>query len=229
MIIGVQFKLSSYRLVGLGITALLHDIGMLKLPPEIYLKKANLTEQEKRLIYTHPIQGYKMLVSQKFPSTINIGVLEHHERENGSGYPRKFKGENISLYGKIIAVACSYEALSAKRQYKKAKDDYAGIMELLKNEKKQYNDEIVKALEAALSIYPIGMYVLLSDGNKGQVFDINPLSNRYPVVRLLEPKENEAEKIVLTADKGISIVRPLTREETDSEKTQYINNATVSK
>jgi HD-GYP domain-containing protein (c-di-GMP phosphodiesterase class II) len=218
MIIGVHLKLPNHRLVELGISALLHDIGMLKLPPEAYLKKSGLSEHEKKMIFSHPVHGYRMLKSLKFPSSIGLGALEHHEREDGSGYPRKFKGENISIYGKIIAIACSYEALSAKRQYKKAKDDNTGIMELLKNERKQYDGNVVKALAIALSIYPIGTFVLLSDGNQGQVFDINPLTQLYPAVRLLRKEDKEEKAIVWTSDKGVSIVRPLTREEIDLEK-----------
>ncbi|MDR0474562.1 MAG: HD-GYP domain-containing protein [Treponema sp.] len=220
MIIGVHLKLPNHRLVELGIATLLHDIGMLRLPPETYLKNLDLTESEKRKIYTHPVHGYKMLMKLKFPLSIRLGVLDHHERENGSGYPRKLKEGNISLYGRIIAVACSYEALSAKRQYKKAKDDNTGIMELLQNENKQYNDTVVKALATALSFYPIGTFVLLSDGNQGQVFDVNPLSHLHHAVRLLEPENKEEKTIVWTSDKGVSIVRPLTREEIDHEKAQ---------
>jgi HD-GYP domain-containing protein (c-di-GMP phosphodiesterase class II) len=218
MIIGVHLKLSNHRLMELGMATLFHDIGMLKLPPETYLKELSLTEQDKKLISAHPVYGYKILQSLKFPFAVSLGVLEHHERENGSGYPRKLKGENISLYGKIIAVACSYEALSAKRQYKKAKNDYAGIVELLKNEGKQYDGNVVKALAVTLSIYPVGTFVLLSDGKQGQVFDIDPLTQLYPVVRLLEPDSKKEKTIVWTSDGGISIVRPLTYEEIDLVK-----------
>jgi HD-GYP domain-containing protein (c-di-GMP phosphodiesterase class II) len=110
------------------------------------MSSRSLTEQEKKLIYTHPILGYNILKSLEFPLAVSRAVLEHHERENGSGYPRKLTGGNISLYGKIIGVACSYEAISAKRPHREAKDGYTGMLELLKNEGKQYDDTVVRAL-----------------------------------------------------------------------------------
>ena len=214
MIIGTYLRLPNHRLVELGIATLLHDIGMLALPPELYLSGRSLTEQEKKLLYTHPVQSYKALQSFSFPPSVCLAVLEHHERENGSGYPRNLIGEDISQYGKIIAVACSYDALSAKRAHKEAKDHHTGIMELLNNGGKRYDSSVIRALVYSLSLYPVGLYVLLSSGEKGQVVDVNPENPRYPVVQILETQKSwEKNTTVQTSHHGVSIVRPLIREE----------------
>jgi HD-GYP domain-containing protein (c-di-GMP phosphodiesterase class II) len=184
IIIGTYLKLPAHRLIELGVAALLHEIGMLKLPPQVDLSKRPLTPQERKAILTHPILSFNMLKSFDFPLVISLAALEHHERENGIGYPQKLTGEKISLYSKIIAVACSYEALSTNRPHKEAKDGYTGMLELLRNEGKQYDDTVVRALVFSLSIYPIGLYVLLSNGKKGQVVDVNPENPRYPVVQV---------------------------------------------
>jgi HD-GYP domain-containing protein (c-di-GMP phosphodiesterase class II) len=219
MIIGTYFKFPNHRLMEVGIAALLHDLGMLKLSPEAYLTGRVLTADEKKIIRTHPIHGFKILQSIKCPTNINLGVLDHHEREDGSGYPRKLSGNDISLYAKIISVASSYEALCAKRLYKESKDRHTGILELLKNEEKHYNDTIVKALAVSLSIYPIGLSVLLSDGQKAQVIDIDPFDPYFPQVKILEyPKNNGEIKLIQTSKEGISIARPLTNEEIIKEK-----------
>ena len=131
LIIGINMKLPVHRLLELGVSALLHDIGMFSLPQNLYLDSRIFTDQEKKLLRTHPVQGYKCLTQNNFPLSVKEGVIEHHERENGSGYPRNLKGVNISLYGKIITVACSYEAISAKRLHKESKDYHTGIMELV--------------------------------------------------------------------------------------------------
>jgi HD-GYP domain-containing protein (c-di-GMP phosphodiesterase class II) len=158
------------------------------------------------------------LKSFDFPLTVTLAALEHHERENGSGYPRKLPGERISLYAKIIAVACSYEALSAQRPHKEAKDGYTGMLELLKNEGKQYDDTVVRALVYSLSIYPIGLYVLLSNGKKGQVVDVNPENPRFPIVQIFgELNPDGKNKVVETTQGGLQIVRPLTKDETSQE------------
>jgi HD-GYP domain-containing protein (c-di-GMP phosphodiesterase class II) len=214
IIIGSYLKLPNHRLIELGVAALLHEIGMIKLPPQIYLSKRPLQPQERKAILTHPVLGFNLLKSFDFPLTVNLAALEHHERENGSGYPQKLTSEKISLYAKIIAVACSYEALSSQRPHKEAKDGYAGMLELLKNEGKQYDDTVVRALVFSLSIYPIGLYVLLSSGRKGQVVDVNPENPRYPIVQIFgELTPDGKNKIMETSQAGISIVRPLSREE----------------
>ena len=214
IIIGSYLKLPSHRLIELGIAALLHEIGMLKLPAHIYLNTRPLESQEKKAIITHPVLSYNMLKSYDFPLVISLAALEHHERENGSGYPQKLTSGKISLYAKILAVACSYEALSTKRPYKEAKDGYTGMLELLKNEGRQYDDAVVRALVFSLSIYPIGLYVLLSSGKKGQVVDVNPENPRFPVVQIFgELTPDGKNKTLETSPNGLTIIRPLTREE----------------
>jgi HD-GYP domain-containing protein (c-di-GMP phosphodiesterase class II) len=216
IIVGTYLKLPGHRLIELGVAALMHEAGMLKLQTNIYLSQRALTPQEQKAIFTHPILGYSMLKSFNFPLPVCLAALEHHERENGTGYPRKLLGEKISLYSKIIAVTCSYEALSSKRPHKEAKDGYTGMLELLKNDGKQYDDTIVKALVISLSIYPIGLYVLLSNGKKGQVVDINPETPRFPIVQVFGEFTPDGKiKTLQTAADTLTIVRPLKRTEID--------------
>jgi len=217
IIIGTYLKLPNYRLLELGAAALLHEIGMLKLPSNIYLSQRALSASEQKAILTHPILGYSILKSFDFPLPVCLCALEHHERENGTGYPRRLNGEKISLYSKIIAVACSYEALSSRRPHKEAKDGYTGMLELLKNEGKQYDDTIVRALVLSLSIYPIGLYVLLSNGKKGQVVDVNPENPRFPIVQIFGEYTPDGKiKMAQTAQGGLTITRPLNRSEIDN-------------
>ena len=217
IIIGTYLKLPNHRLIELGVAALLHEVGMLKLPTHIYLSKRSLNENEKKAIASHPIFGYSMLKSFNFPLAVCLAALEHHERENGSGYPRQLSGEKIGLYSKIIAVVCSYEALSSSRPHKEAKDGYTGMLELLKNEGKQYDDTIVRALVLSLSIYPIGLYVLLSNGKKGQVVDVNPENPRFPIVQIFGEFTPDGKiKTAQTAQDDLTIVRPLSRAEIES-------------
>lgn len=205
IMVGLVMKLTDQRLSELGTAALLHEIGMAKVPTRLYLTKWTLTPEERKTILTHPILGYKLLKASNFPPGICLGALEHHERENSTGYPQKLGGDKISLYSKIIAVACSFEAETTHRPYKKAKDTHTALMDLLKNEDKQYDDTIVRALVSALSVYPIGLYVLLSNGKKGQVVDVDPANPRFPVVQV-------SRNTVQTSPQ-IAIVRPLRKEE----------------
>jgi HD-GYP domain-containing protein (c-di-GMP phosphodiesterase class II) len=217
IIIGLQLKLAFHKVIDLGVASLVHEIGMLKLPQQVYLSDRPLNPQEQKVIMSHPVLGYSMLKGFNFPLAINLAALEHHERENGTGYPRRLLSDKISLYSKIIAVACSYEALSAKRPHKEAKDGFTGMVELLKNEGKRYNDTVVRALVLSLSLYPIGLYVLMSNGKKGQVVDVNPEEPRYPIVQIFgEFTPDGKNKHIRTAPNGLSIVRPLTRMEIET-------------
>ncbi len=221
VVIGSYLKLPNHRLIELGVAALLHEIGMIKLPPQLYMTGRPLAPQERKAIVTHPILSYNILKSMNFPLSICVAALEHHERENGEGYPQKLGGERISLYAKIISVACSYEALTAPRPYKDAKDGYTGMIDLLKNVGKQYDDTIVRALVFSLSIYPIGLYVLLSNGKRGQVVDVNPENPRFPVVQIFGEKTPDGKnRTAETSQEGLHIVRPLVREELGSQPTE---------
>ncbi len=106
--IGMQMKLPPHKLIELGLAALLHEIGMIRLPPQLYMSNRILTPEEKRAITAHPIIGYKILKAFSFPVSVCLTVLEHHEHLDGTGYPRQLAGDRISLPARILAVAGSY-------------------------------------------------------------------------------------------------------------------------
>ncbi len=214
IVIGLQLKFPIHKLIELGVSCILHEIGMVRLPPQLYMGNKALTPAEKNAILTHPVISYNILREFSFPLNICLGVLEHHERENGEGYPRKLSKEKISIYSKIIAVACSYEAVTAPRPYKEARDAYSGILDIMKNQGKQYDETIIRALLFSLSLYPIGLYVLLSNNKIAQVVDVNPENPKYPVVQLVgEVKADGTPKVIETGEYSVQVSRPLTKEE----------------
>ena len=162
--IGLQLHMPQSRLVELGVSCLVHEIGMLKIPPQMYMTDKKLTVSERILMSAHPILGYNIVKDANFPPSVQIGVLEHHERETGTGYPRHLTGGEITMNAKIIAVACSYEAITAPRHFKEARSTYEAMIELLKNEQHLYDDSVVRALLLTLSLYPLGSYVYLQNG-----------------------------------------------------------------
>jgi HD-GYP domain-containing protein (c-di-GMP phosphodiesterase class II) len=214
IVVGMQLKLPSHRLIELGIAALVHEIGMIKLPPQIYESKGDLSAKDKEILYLHPYLGYEFLKENNFPIGISIVAMEHHERENGTGYPRKLSGEKINLYSKIVSAVCTFEAITANRPYKEAQDGFEGIIALLKNQGQGYNDSVIKALVQALSVYPIGTYVLLSNNQRARVVDANPLSPRFPVVQIVEITGADGKNPVIETSPGsLHIIRTLTKEE----------------
>lgn len=217
IVLGGHLKLPQHRLIELGVATVLHEIGMVRLPPQLYMAGRKLSDQERKSITAHPILGYNILKEKQFPLSICLAALEHHERMNGTGYPRMLTGDKISLYARIIAVACSYDAVTAARPYKEAREGYAGMVDILKNDGKQYDDVVIKSLVYSLSVYPVGSYVLLTNSRVAQVVDVNPDNPRYPIVLVLGSKTPDGkETIIQTSETGIRILKPVHR--ADAEK-----------
>jgi putative nucleotidyltransferase with HDIG domain len=209
--IGDLMKLPPHRMIELGVAALLHDIGMLKLPDPVYLKEGPLTEKEFQLVRAHTTLGYKILKGFSVAEEIALAAEEHHERLDGSGYPKGLSGDKISLYSRIVAVVCSYDAMTSRRLFKSQSDAHSAVMDLLKGRNKSYDEQAIRSLVVCLSAYPLGSLVLLSDESIGRVTKTNPESPRFPFVQVIADKEGKRieEPILLkTAEKdGVSIQR----------------------
>ena len=214
IVMGLQIKMPYDRLTELAMAAMLHEIGQIRLPPQLYLNNKPLTASEKAQMQTHTVIGYNIAKNAGLPLPVQLGILDHHERENGSGYPRRLSGNSISLYGKIIAVACSFEAITAPRQFKAARTSFEGMVELLKNSNHLYDDVVVKALLYSISLYPIGAFVFLSNGRVGQVVDVVPTAPKNPIVQIVGSiNPDGTPKRIKTNSNSIKIVRTMTREE----------------
>lgn len=214
--IAQQIHMPLTQMVELGIACILHEIGMIRLPPQLYITDRPLSAQERAKIAQHPLFSYQILKEANFPVSIQMGVLDHHEKQNGTGYPRKIDSTKISVYAKIIAVACSFEAITTPRQYKEAKTTYDAMVEMLKNEEHAYDDTVIKALLYSLSLYPIGAYVYLANGKVAQVVDVNPSNPRNPMVQI--PGEKDANgnlRNIQSNDSDLKIVRVLSKTESE--------------
>ena len=188
--IGLALKLPNHQLIELGIAALLHEVGMMKIPRQVYDKATKLSENEKKLINTHPVQGLKMLQEYSKENTnplaqdILMGVWQHHERSNGSGYPQGLSGNSITLFGKILAAACSYDAQISNRPHRDGVDGYTSMLMMLKEMRNLYDEKVIAALLNSISIYPLGSYVRLENGAIGIVVDTGNENPKFPIVKL---------------------------------------------
>ena len=212
--LGMELHLPLSKLIELGIACILHEIGMLRLPPQLYMTDKTLSQSEKARIMTHTILGFNIVKELDFPLSIQLGVLEHHEKENGMGYPRQLDGKKISTYAKIISVACSFEAITAPRKYKTERTTFDAMVEMLKNHNKQYDETVIKALLYSLSLFPIGAYVYLNNGKIGVVTDVSPNNPSQPIIQIVNEYEADGSpKTIQTDADANKIVRVLTRKE----------------
>lgn len=212
--IALQLHLNLTKMIELGVTSILHEIGMLRLPPQLYMSSRKLSVREKAQISKHTLLGYTIIKDLSFSLPVQLGVLEHHEKENGTGYPRRLTGDKISSNAKIIAVACTYEAISSPRSYKDEKSTFDALLELLQNKEHAYDGSVIKALLYTVSLYPIGTFVYLSNRKVAEVVDTNPDNPKTPIVQLLTEKEADGSfKTVQIGQDNINILRILTKKE----------------
>ena len=212
--IALQLHLNLTKMIELGVTSILHEIGMLRLPPQLYMTSRKLSVREKAQISKHTLLGYTIIKDLSFGLSVQLGVLEHHEKENGTGYPRRLTGDKISSNAKIIAVACTYEAISSPRSYKDEKSTFDALLELIQNKEHAYDGSVIKALLYTVSLYPIGTYVYLSNRKVAEVIDTNPDNPKTPVVQLLTEKEADGSlKTLQVGENNINILRILTKQE----------------
>jgi HD-GYP domain-containing protein (c-di-GMP phosphodiesterase class II) len=214
--VGAQLKLPPHKLIELGTAALLHEIGMIRLPPQLYMADKVLTAEEKRAITAHTVLGFKILKSFAFPMPVCLSVLEHHEHPDGSGYPRGITDERISLAAKIIGLCSAYAALVSKRPYRPGRESHSAMLDLLKGRGTWYDESALKALVFCLSLYPVGSYVLLANGTRGLVVEPNPANPKAPTVKVLINQTGGRlpdPYLVKSDEPDTQIVRPLTREE----------------
>lgn len=196
--IGMQLGFSRYDLFKLGFSALLHDIGKMIIPLDILNKPAHLTNAEYEVMKTHPMLGYNYV--QKCGITdkdICSGIIAHHEKYDGTGYPQKLSKEEIPYFGRIIAVADVYDALTSHRPYRSPSIPAEAIEYLMGNCDIFFDYEIVKVILQKIALYPVGSQIKLSNGKYYIV--VENKNNLRPVV---SPLTNPKEIIDLSTDKS---------------------------
>lgn len=150
-VIAARLGLDEDRRRGLQLGSSIHDIGKIAVPIEILGKPGRLSSPEMEIIQGHPQTGYEILKGIAFPWPIADMVWQHHERLDGSGYPRGLRGDQICLEARIIAVADVYDAITSHRPYRPARCTDAGILELIDGRGRLYDASVVDALLDHLS------------------------------------------------------------------------------
>ncbi len=143
--IATEMKIPKEKIEGLRMAGSIHDIGKLSIPAEILTKPTKLSELEFSLIKEHAQKGYEILKNVESPWPLAEIVYQHHERMDGSGYPRNMKGDDIIMEARILAVADVVESMSSHRPYRSARGIEAALEEIEKNKRILYDPEVVDA------------------------------------------------------------------------------------
>lgn len=187
MTIATELNYNEQQIRELCAGALLHDLGMLLVPPEIRFKTDALSSDEYFEIKKHPVIGLHLVASvQTLPTAVRYSISQSHEREDGTGYPYQLRGNKIHAFAKIIALADTYDALTSPRCYRNVVIPYRAI-ELLLGIVRQgkIDGKYVKALLTGLSLFPVGSIVELNDGSYAKVISANRNSLGKPTICVL--------------------------------------------
>jgi len=207
-----QLGLDDARTRSAGMAGLLHDLGKAVMPQEVLNKPGKLSEAEFAVIKSHPEEGYRMLLKSDSIDAIALDVcLHHHEKMDGSGYPKGLKGDDISLLAKMGAVCDVYDAITSNRPYKAGWDPAESLRKMAEWSKGHFDPLVFQAFVKSMGIYPVGSLVLLSSGRIGvvteqaiaslimprvKVFFSTKSGMRIPPVVLDLSRRDSAERIV---------------------------------
>ncbi len=188
---GLVMGYPKIKLEKLGIGAILHDIGKMKVPEKLLNKPGQLSKTEFEEMKKHSIYGYELLKNHPDAiATAALTSLQHHERYNGQGYPYGIRNESIHEFSKIIAIADVYDALTADRVYKNAVLPYESVEVLIASSGYQFDPQIVRTFVENIAIYPIGAVVELNTGVTAIIIDSNRILPTRPTVRIIIDKDN---------------------------------------
>lgn len=186
---GRHLGMSRRELQDLGVGALLHDVGKMRLPAAILNKPGKLTAEEFGLVKNHPAFGVELLEkTHEISDTSRNVVARHHERYDGSGYPSGLGGHAIGRAGQIAAIADVYDAITSDRCYSRGLPPFEGVRKIYEWGKKTFDPSYVERFIKCLGIYPVGTVVELESGEIGIVTETNGENLLRPRVLLVYRK-----------------------------------------
>ncbi len=202
---GKRLGFSMKTMTELGITALLHDIGKSKIPIDVLNKPSPFDDGEWGMMKRHPLWGVEILLNLKQLGEVNprivVGIFDHHLKSDFSGYPKLFRKKEVSLFGQIIQIADSYDAMTTPTIYRKnpfTPEQTLGMM--LKERGTHFDATLLKIFVGLVGTYPIGSLVLLNTHELGIVYKPNPdpkWIDRPQLLLVSRDEKGEAKKEIV--------------------------------
>jgi HD-GYP domain-containing protein (c-di-GMP phosphodiesterase class II) len=216
--IGTGLAMADQSLLHFVLGCLYIDIGMAHVPEQVFTKEAKLNTDEIRKVQAHPVHGYQILVQQNgFPSEVGLVVLEHHERTDGRGYPRKLSANGISVFGRIAAIVDTYAAMISKRSYRSEYAPHEAIRNVLASGQEKYDKQYLVPFVREIGVYPVGTYVRLNNNAVAVVTAADPSAPARPELKHIFDEfgdpVNRTEIIRLALEKDLAITRAFNEKE----------------
>lgn len=200
-----QLGLDEAQTRSVGLAGLLHDLGKVLMPLEVLNKPGKLTEAEFAIIRSHPEEGHKMLLAGLSLDPIVLDVcLHHHEKMDGSGYPKGLKSDEISLFAKMGAVCDVYDAITSNRPYKSGWDPAESLRKMAEWAHGHFDSKVFHAFVKSMGIYPVGSLVRLSSGRIGVVQEQAGKSLTTPCVKVFYSTRSNMRILPVVIDLSLS-------------------------
>lgn len=214
VVLGKSLRLNFGELKDLAIGLLLHDLGNVTIPETILKKPTKLTDEEFKYVYEHPRSGFELLRHcDGISATSKIVALQHHERLNGTGYPKGLKGPDIHLNSQIGAIVDSYDALTSDRNYRKRYLPHEAIEYLMASGDTHFSFELVKNFTGMVAPYPPGTIIELSTGDVAVVSKVDMQVSGRPMLRMVRTAQGTpypaGEELDLQKYPTVTIVKVL--------------------
>ena len=206
-----DIKLPPEAVQPLGMGALFHDIGRREIPNKILMKMDPLTQAERKYYEMHCEYGVEIAQKLKLPAATIAVIREHHEMADGSGYPRKLKGEAINLLARIVAIANYYDELCNPQNILNALTPHEALANMFAKLRTRFDPKLLQIFVRCLGVYPPGTIVLLSNGLIGMVATINTAKPMKPMVVIYDadiPKE-EAILVDMDVESDVNIAKAI--------------------
>lgn len=225
MVLGQKLELDKPQLRLLGLGALFHDLGHLKIPSQILLKKEALTQPERQFYAQHPRYGAELARQIKtLPAAVVEIIARHHEHLDGSGYPEGLSAKDIGTLTRIVTVVNRYDNLCNGFTADRGLSPHQAVSHMYSKERGQYDPKVLTTFITNLGVYPPGTIVKLDDGRIAVVMSINADDLLKPNVLVYAPEIPSTEAPVLDlAEEGVGISESLRRSDLTAEQIEYLN------
>lgn len=225
MMIAKAKMLSADQIKEVAFASLFHDMGKVKVPTAILRKPTPLTEPEKNYLKLHTKYGLEIAANMaSFPESARTVIAQHHELNDGSGYPEGLKEDQIDELTQIVAVANAYDNLCHTNVAADQKIPYVALSYLYKNCKHLYNNENLSLLIKFMGIYPPGTVVQLSNDMVGLVISVNSKNILFPNVLIYDPSVPRTQApIIDLAEREIKIVNAILPNKLPDKVREYLN------
>jgi len=207
-ITGLQLGYNTDKLKDLALGSLLHDAGKALVPLEILNKPGRLTDEEMAVMKTHTEMGFDMLRDQlaQVPLLAAHVAFQHHEKLDGSGYPRGLIDNEIHEYAKIAAIADVYDALTADRPYRKRMPAHQAYELVVALANSHFDTTILSTFLSNVAVYPIGSFIALNTGEIGIVTNVIPKLPTRPTIKVITDSAGK----ILANQHEINLIEHLT-------------------